>query len=287
MKLMVSPSKIEDFDHLIDLNINSFLLGFKHLSLYHNFYIDINELKSIVAKYPHIELYISLNKLMHNYDLELLRRTLNDLSKLKINGVLYDDVAVLNIVKHLKLDINLIWAATHQVTNYHTINTLKNNIDGALISSEISLDEILEIRNNTKLDLIVPIFGYQIMTTSKRTLITNYQNHLKINIRDDLYYLKDEDHIYPVIEDENGTHILTADILNGIDEVNLLEEQKINYLYLSSLNLESTLFNQVVAFYQDRLNDKKIDIANLNSLIPNNDSMFLYKESYFKVNAND
>ena len=128
MKLLVSPNKIDDIDKLIDLNINSFLYGIKDLSLYQKFYININELKDIIKKYPNSGIFISLNKLMHNSDINYLKETLTELNKLNIKGILYDDVAILNITEELNLHLNLIWASTHLVTNYHTINSLKNKM---------------------------------------------------------------------------------------------------------------------------------------------------------------
>ena len=276
MKYLVSPSKKEDIKELIDLNINSFLFGIKELSIYQNFYITIDELKEIIDVND-IEVFISLNKLMHNNDLVLLEQVLIELSKMPITGVLYDDMAIPSINEKLLLNLPLIWSGSHLVTNYNTINTL--NVKGALLSSEITLDEMINIKKNTNKIIIVPVFGYQVMTTSKRNLVSNYLSFIGKEKENNIYYLKDKDGIYPTYEDANGAHILTKDVLNGIKELSIFENNDIDYVYLSSLNIESEVFNEVIKRYQNNIP--------INDLIANESTMFYYKETYFKVNNND
>ena len=49
------------------------------------------------------EIFISLNKNMFNKDLEILEYTLLQLDNLKLNGILYYDIAIVNFKKNLKL----------------------------------------------------------------------------------------------------------------------------------------------------------------------------------------
>ena len=275
MKYLVSPSKLEDVASLVDLNINSFLFGIKDLSIYQNFYITIDELKELFNN--DIEIFIVVNKLMHNKDLSTLKNALIELSKMPIKGLIYDDMAIPSLNDQLSLNLPLIWGGSHLVTNYHTINTL--NVIGAMLSSEITIDEMIEIKKNTDKLVIAPIFGYQVMTTSKRNLLSNYLSFINKKKVELQYNLKDKDGVYPIYEDENGAHILSKDVLNGINELRIMEDNNIDYIYFSSLNIESDVFIEVIKRYKEN--------KNIKDLISNESTMFYYKETYFKVNNND
>ena len=68
------------------------------------------------------EVYISLNKLYYEKNIKDLTNLLNIISKYNIDGVMFCDVSVYEIVKENNLNINLIWDSYHLGTNYETIN---------------------------------------------------------------------------------------------------------------------------------------------------------------------
>src|SRR5690606_36766091 len=114
---------------------------------------------------------IALNKIMHNKDIPKLEEISIRLNYLNIDGMLYGDIAIINIVKRLGLIIPLIWGQKHLVTNYQTCNFwYKSNVKMALVSEEITLQEIIEINNNTDMKLIMPVYGFLTMFFSKRKL---------------------------------------------------------------------------------------------------------------------
>ena len=118
---------------------------------------------------------ISINKNMHNHNLDDVEKVLKKCEELMIDGIFYCDVAVLNIHRKLSLTIPLVWNAEHLATNYNTINYwAKNGISYAFLSNEITLDEIKEIKKNVTIPLIAQAFGYIPMYVSKRHAIDNY-----------------------------------------------------------------------------------------------------------------
>ena len=145
-KLMIIP-KNKEFDELIN-DSDAFLLGIENMSINMPIYFNIDEIGLISEKLykKKKKLFISLNKNMHNKDLKELERILTILNDLKIEGVFYYDVAILSIVRRLKLDLKLVWSSEHLTTNYATINFWKDmKIDYTYLSAEITLDEIIEI----------------------------------------------------------------------------------------------------------------------------------------------
>ena len=79
MKLIVSVNSLEHLNTLIKKNIDGVILSIDKLSVNDSFYIDVDTLDKIDFKDKQV--FISLNKLMHNSDLDYLRIVM---TKLKI-----------------------------------------------------------------------------------------------------------------------------------------------------------------------------------------------------------
>ena len=197
MKLLVKVNN-QELSKYLEFT-NSFLYGLKNYSI--DYYeLSIDEIKDLLNKYKNIELFISINKNIFNKDLDDLKNKLRELSKLNIKGILFYDLSILSIVKELDLNIDLVYHQTHMVTNYNICDFYnKLGVKYGYLSSEITCDEMIEISNKTKMDLMVYFIGHQIISHSKRKLVSNYYQHInkennnKINIikernKDTKYY---------------------------------------------------------------------------------------------------
>ena len=196
---------------------NSFIIGLKDFSINYQEY-TISEIKKLKEDYPSIELFVSINKNIFNSDLLLLEEYLEELSKIDIKGVLFYDLSILSIVNQKKLNINLVWAQEHMTTNYNTCNYYYNKgCKYVYLSSEITVDEIKEIKEKSKIELISFFFGYPDVSFSKRKLLTNYFLYNKLNKDKDWYTISsDEENKYFIKESSLGTRILYGKVMNGI-----------------------------------------------------------------------
>jgi U32 family peptidase len=294
-KIIVIPNKISDIDLIID-NCDAIILGIKDFSVNYREYVTIEELKDLINKYSNKEIFVSINKIFHNNEILELEQLLIELNKLKIKGILYYDIAIINIYKRLNLMIPLVWHQNHLVTNYNTINYWYNEgAKYAYLSPEITLNEIIDIKNNTNCPLIVPIFGYLPMMFSKRKLISNYLNYIHEQLNDNNYQLfeKQRREYYPVIEDQNGTTIYSSHILNGLEEYIALLSNNIEYAVLNAIDIDINNFIEVLIIYNQIRNswqNNKIDMTytlhlsnKIDMLLKNTDKGFLYKETIYKV----
>lgn len=280
---MVIPSQedISDFMNYTD----AFLFGIEKMSLHMPFYISIKQVKKYVKeiKKNKKKLFIALNKNMQNEDLESLESLLIQLDSLDVDGIFYYDVAVLNIKKRLDLQIPLVWSAEHLTTNYATIQFWKNQgIDYTYISSEITLREILEIREHTNCKLIVPIFGYLPIFVSKRHTVKNYLKRFRLQDSSNIHYLRLKEEDYPIIDDELGSTIYSAHILNGYHEYLALED--IEYVTLNSFEIPNEKFLKIVKMYFEKNPNHE---ERINQMLLNTDKGFLHKETIYKVKKYD
>lgn len=261
------------------------LFGLKDLSTYEN-EISLEELN----KYKDKEIYLALDKNMFNEDLPKLEESLKEIDKLNIKGVLFYDLAVLHISKRLNLKTPLIWNQNFLVTNYKTCNFYeKQNIKGAVISGEITIEEIEQLAKNTKIDLYINAFGYQLMAISKRKLITNYFNHTKEKNQEKVHKMIEKENSYPIIENETCTKIYTKEVLNAVKYLNRLKQAGIKYIILNDILLDEEKFNKVAKIYEEALNKNETDQEllerekQIKDIINNTSTLFLDKKTIYKV----
>ena len=215
-KILIIPS-----DNNLNSDCDGYIIGVKNLSVNMPLYFELDELIEFIKKIKDNkqEVFISLNKNMHNGDLKYLEEVMQKLNGLNINGVLYYDIAVVSIWKRLMLDYELVWAQEHLTTNYLTCNYwYDKGVKYAYLASEITTDEILEIKENTDMKLMVPIFGYLPMFVSKRHAVKNYLEYFDLKDNSKINYITKESKVYPIVDDANGTTVYSSSILNGIGE---------------------------------------------------------------------
>lgn len=282
MKILTIPN-----NKFQKITTDGVILGIQDLSVNMPFYISIDDLKDYMKlKEEGKQIFIMLNKNMHNKDLEQLKKIMLELEQYSIDGVFYYDVSVVSLKKELQVSYPLIWSQEHLTTNAGTCNFwASHGVKGAYLSNEITLDEIKEIRKSTNVSLFVNIFGYLPMFDSKRHLVKNYLECFGLKENGNLYYLEKEGNKYPIVDDHNGTTVYSAHILNAIKEVLELEQIGIEYAVLNSFLIEENTFNQVTNLLQNLTEENKEETEKtVNELCKQNvDKGFLYTETVYKI----
>jgi len=274
-KILISPlnmKMIEDLKEYVDgyiVGLENYAINYPCFSLTKVFEI-INYCKKINK-----EIFICLNK---NIQIQELKKLEDILKKLdNINGILFYDNSILNLKEKYNLKHELVWASEHQVTNYQTINYYnKFGVNYALLSSDITLNEIFEIKNNTKVKLILPVLGYLPMFASKRNLVKNYLNKLEINDKNKINYMEKEGKIYPVIDNNLGTTVYSDSIYNIVNNIEQIKENKIDYILLNTYLIDND-FKEILK----NINEQKYD--KINDILKNTNTYFKDIETVYKV----
>lgn len=274
-KILLFPNseKIEKYFPYVD----AFLYGIKGYSVNTPYDVSIEKIKNIssLLKKNNKELFVSLNKNMINNDIDELKDILIYLDTLDIKGIFYADICFINLKKKLDIKTDLVWSNEHLTTNYATINFFKKyKVSYTYLSGEITKEEIRDIKDNTTIKLIVPTFGYLPMFVSFRHAIKNYLEYFKLKDNSKINYLEKEGSIYPIIDNELGTFVYSANILDGYDD---LKDLDIDYMAFNSFLISEDDMLEVLKIVNKKSN-KKID-----SLFKNVDKGFLYKETIYRV----
>ena len=99
MQMILKVENIDNLDKYMNLdNSGAFalLFGIDNFSIY-NGTVSLDKLKNIREKCKNTKIYVALDKNIFNHELELLKDTLKYLDNLSLSGILFYDLAVLNI----------------------------------------------------------------------------------------------------------------------------------------------------------------------------------------------
>ncbi len=276
-KLLTIPSSIEEIEKTKNI-VNGFIIGIEDMCVNTNLCINDLEILKKIDK----EVFINLNKNMHNSDLMKIEKLLDELDNFNIKGVLYYDIAVFNIYKKKKHNYDLVWYMEHATTNYAGVNYWNSlGVKYTYISSDISKEEIDLIIEKSKSKLMVTMFGYLPMFVSKRHIVKNYLEYFNLKDNSKVNYIEKDGNTYPIIDNSLGTSVYSSHILNGIKEVINLN---IDYVVLNSFNIDLEKFIKVINFFKNVNNDNVLEYdENIKKLFDNTDECFLNKKTIYRV----
>ncbi len=285
MKIIIDPiTKKKIYD-----NIDGLILSLKDYAVQSINYYTLDEIKEIQNNNPNIEIIISLNKNFMNEELSSLQKILLELDKLNLSGILFYDVAVLQLKKKLNLKTDLVWASTYMVNNFKTCDYYySKGVKYALLSKEITLEEIKEIIRSSKITSMIEVVGLPSVSFSKRRLITNFYNDLnkkpKYNITIKEKVTNDN---YILFEDNNGTNFYLDKLVNGTSIIKELFQVDCKYIILREYGIDSETFYQLIKdtkkYILDNCCDEKY-IEKYKKL--GNFTNFFFKKTIYKVKKN-
>lgn len=219
---VVVPSKREDIDILLEKDIKGIIIGVKALSIY-PFELDIEDIIEI-ANSSDKEIIIAMNKMIHNSDLDVVRGVLDKVKDSKIKKIMFYDLGVFNICKNMNIDKELILSQEHlNASKSSNEFYYSKGIGNTFITSDITLEEVLEIKNNTKMNIYYTVYGFLPIFYSRRYLLSNYFKYINKEMKDDTYYIFNGDNRYMVKEYSYGS-IIYSPLVNLINEIEKLKD---------------------------------------------------------------
>ena len=264
-KLIVSANSKSQLLKLLKRDIDGVILSICDLAVNDSFLVKVDILDEI--DFLGKEVFINLNKLMHNNDLKHLRIVLNKL-KGKDVKILFYDMAVYNIAKELGMVDKLVIYQDHL-----NASILSNNfyydigIRGSYITSDITGDELLEIKKNSNMFIMFMVYGYSPIFYSRRYLVSNYLRYINDNKKGKMYKIISDTGIeYPIVEEEYGTTIYTSKEINLINYLGMLND--IDYIVMRSNGIDDDKFLLMVDKFikKERCDDTYLGFFNTRTI---------------------
>lgn len=135
---------------------------------------EIKEAKEI-AKKLNKKLYVTVNIVFHNEDLEGIEDYLKQLEEIEIDGIILSDPMLIPIIKEKYKKLKIFISTQNSTTNTLAVKYwLEQGADRVVLSRETTKEEIKEIYDETKADLEVFLHGAMCTCISGRCVLSNY-----------------------------------------------------------------------------------------------------------------
>lgn len=140
-----------------------------------NFSIDDIKEAVTFAHNLNKKVYVTVNILFHNNDLNGLDEYLSTLSNLGVDAFIVSDMSVIKRINKLKLKPEIHISTQESSTNKYTFKFWESlNASRVVLGRECSKEDIIDIKNNTNLELEVFIHGAMCTSYSGRCVLSNY-----------------------------------------------------------------------------------------------------------------
>ena len=155
-----------------EYNTDSFILPLEDFSVGFDVYFSIDEINELSSVY---NVSIIINKFIHESDLEFIKKEL-----LKLNNIEYFFVEDFSLINYIPKE-KIVLYPNHIISNYYSVNYLRElGFNNVVISNELTINELIEINENSKSNLFYTFISKNSLMYSKRELLTNYYDNYNV-----------------------------------------------------------------------------------------------------------
>lgn len=253
-----------------------------------------NEIKEAVSFAHNLgkKIYVTLNIIFHNEDLEGVTKYLKELSKANVDAVIISDVFLIDIIKKETPNLKIFLSTQDSVTNKESVKYFMNKgVSRVVLARELTKDEIKEIYDETKCELEIFLHGAMCTSYSGRCVLSNYFTNRDSNrggccqvCRFCFNLDKDKEPKFQIATKDLNLSKFIKDLIE-INVTSLKVEGRMRgTYYLATVN--SCYRNLIDAYYSNNQDEKFIE-RNINILnrVSNRESSSQYFKGY--VDNND
>lgn len=244
MKIIVSPGNYNEAITLIQNNVDVLLLGNNKFAVRNVFDCSLESIKKLIKIKKNTEIWINLNAFFYEPQITELEKYLEELSKLNVDRIIFNDFAVPQINDEKKLNLKLHYDPNTLITSYGQFEFyVENNFKSVSLSNELFFAEIKTILENKleSLEICIQIHGFSLIMHSRWNLITNFQDYIEDRddeyIRNKIFYIREEQRKYEnlIFEDEHGTHMFSGYELCLIKQLKQLYDLKLDFIQINNI----------------------------------------------------
>jgi putative protease len=305
-ELLVTPVTINDILPLSEAGADAFVVGEQQFGLRLAGEFNREDVKKAIelAHSKGKKVYVAMNGIFHNEKMEKLADYLQFAASANADAIIFGDPAVLMTARESAPEMKLHWSTETLGTNWFSCNYWgKKGAKRSVLAREINMDAIVEIKENTEVEIEVQVHGMSCMFQSKRSLLGNYFEYqgkvMEIENRkmqkNMFLHDKERSNKYPVFEDANGTHIMSPNDICIIDELQDMLEANVDSFKIDGILKSSEYILAVTKLYRKAIDlffedpdlyDEQKDelLAAIEEIQPANrplDTGFYFKETVY------
>lgn len=298
VELLAPAGDLEKFKTAIQYGADAVYLAGDKLGLRtasKNFSLDDIKEATKLAHDLDKKVYLTLNVISHNKDLEGVDEYIQSLDEAGVDAFIVSDPGIFQKVKTLAPSKEIHISTQANITNTATVEFWKSlGADRVILARELSLEEIKEIKNEVKDSIMIEAFvhGAMCMSYSGRCLLSNFMTGRSANMGDCAhpcrykYYLMEETRpgeYYPITEDEKGSYIMNSKDLCMINYIPELVEAGVDSFKIEGRVKSEYYVATVINQYRRAIDDYYEDIEKYKYNRDNN----IYLEEIMKVSHRD
>ncbi|NGQ95886.1 U32 family peptidase [Brevibacillus sp. SYP-B805] len=266
-ELVTTAATLEEVERVFEAGADAVTLGHERYALRQPGHFELEQIKEAqqIARKHGGRVYAVMNALMHHDEVGELAGYLEQLAP-HVDAVVFGDPSVLMTARQVAPELPLHWNTETTSTNYRTVNFWAGKgASRAILARELSLEAVLEVKRNTRIEIQVQVHGMTCIFHSKRELVSNYVRHQgkdpeqEIRAAQRRMFLKEdnrEDQRYPIFEDRHGTHIMSAEDICMLEHLSSFITGGIDALKIEGILKPLEYIQTVVSIYRkaiDRL----------------------------------
>ena len=298
VELLAPAGDLEKFKTAIQYGADAVYLAGDKLGLRtasKNFILDDIKEATKIAHDLDKKVYLTLNVISHNKDLEGVDEYIQSLDEAGVDAFIVSDPGIFQKVKTLAPSKEIHISTQANITNTATVEFWKSlGADRVILARELSLEEIKEIKDEVKDSIMIEAFvhGAMCMSYSGRCLLSNFMTGRSANMGDCAhpcrykYYLMEETRpgeYYPITEDEKGSYIMNSKDLCMINYIPELIEAGVDSFKIEGRVKSEYYVATVINQYRRAIDDYYEDIEKYKYNRDNN----IYLEEIMKVSHRD
>ena len=173
------------------------------------------------------KIYVTVNVVPHNGDLQQLPQYLQDLSRIGVDALLVSDLGVWRMARRIVPEMALHVSTQANTCNIEAVKAWEElGASRVVLARELSLGEIQEITSACRTEIEVFVHGAMCISHSGRCLLSNYFTGRDSNRGACAQVCRWEfglveknrpGQVFPIAEDERGTYIMNSKDLCLID----------------------------------------------------------------------
>lgn len=256
-ELLTTAASMEELERLMEAGADAFVIGESRYGarLAGQFTLEMIAEAVKIAKPRGVKIYVVINNLIDNATIESLPAYISGLAAAGVDAIVFGDPAVLMAARVNAPGMPLHWNAEMTSTNYATADYWgRRGATRFVLARELNMEQIVDIKANTKLPIEVQVNGMTNIYHSKRSLVNSYMEHQQepekledSSLERGLYVMEAErpDERFPIYEDANGTHIMSSGDICMLDALHELLEVGVDSLKIEGL-MKPIEYNETV-----------------------------------------
>lgn len=255
MKIVAPAGNMERFYSAISATADEIYLGLKGFGARRNAEnFTIEELKKAID-YAHLRgsrIFLTLNTIMTNREIELLYPTLKDLYNYGLDAIIVQDLGYAEYLHKNFPSIEIHGSTQMTVANYYEINYLKElGFKRIVLPRELSFEEIKEIRKNTDIELEVFVSGSLCISFSGNCYMSSFIGGRSGNRGMCAQPCRKE---YKTSCGEKSYFLSPKDQLYGLDEIKKLQEIGVESIKVEGRMKDVSYVYETVSYFRNLIN---------------------------------